>query len=226
MAAASASISAETVTTAAAATTRHHPRAGASFLSFRFRPTAPARLPAAVAAFSASRCCKAKARENDDKASAPAAIDDQLGLEHCPVLHSVVTIHSGCIYDPSLSNSTSKLQNCDDLTPAAFSSVLDVAESTWDDLVLGCDSPVLVEFWAPWCGPCRLMHPVITDVAKAYTGRLRCLKLNTDENQDVATRYGIRSIPTILIFNNGERKETVIGAVTDTTLATTVERFL
>jgi len=104
--------------------------------------------------------------------------------------------------------------------------VLDVAESTWDDLVLGSESPVLVEFWAPWCGPCRLMHPVIEGVAKAYIGRLRCLKLNTDKNRDIATSYGIRSIPTILIFKNGERKETVIGAVTDTTLATTVERFL
>ncbi|CAN6173721.1 unnamed protein product [Urochloa humidicola] len=104
--------------------------------------------------------------------------------------------------------------------------VLDVAESTWDDLVLGCESPVLVEFWAPWCGPCRLMHPVIADVARAYAGRLRCLKLNTDENQGAATRYGIRSIPTILIFKNGERKETVVGAVSDATLAMTVERFL
>ena len=107
-----------------------------------------------------------------------------------------------------------------------YFTVLDVAESTWDDLVLGSESPVLVEFWAQWCGPCRLMHPVIEDVAKAYTGRLRCLKLNTDKNRDIATSYGIRSIPTILIFKNGERKETVIGAVTDTTLATTVERFL
>ncbi|KAL6603390.1 hypothetical protein ACP70R_043751 [Stipagrostis hirtigluma subsp. patula] len=104
--------------------------------------------------------------------------------------------------------------------------VLDVAESTWDELVLGSECPVLVEFWAPWCGPCRLMHPVIKDLAKTYAGRLQCLMLNTDENQEVATRYGIRSIPTILIFKNGERKETVIGAVTDASLAMTVERFL
>ncbi|KAL6873517.1 hypothetical protein ACP4OV_013599 [Aristida adscensionis] len=104
--------------------------------------------------------------------------------------------------------------------------VLDVAESTWDDAVLGSECPVLVEFWAPWCGPCRLMQPIIADLAKTYEGRLRCLMLNTDENQDVATRYGIRSIPTILIFKNGERKETVIGAIADTSLALTVERFL
>ena len=118
---------------------------------------------------------------------------------------------------------------CPNLVVSFFSlyfTVLDVAESTWDDLVLGSESPVLVEFWAPWCGPCRLMHPVIEGVAKAYTGRLRCLKLNTDKNRDIATSYGIRSIPTILIFKNGERKEMVIGAVTDTTLAMTVERFL
>ncbi|KAK3131354.1 hypothetical protein QOZ80_6BG0505310 [Eleusine coracana subsp. coracana] len=104
--------------------------------------------------------------------------------------------------------------------------LLDVSEPTWDDLVLGSKVPVLVEFWAPWCGPCRLMHPIIVDLAKAYTSRLRCFKLNTDKNKDVAKRYGIRSIPTILIFKNGERKETVIGAVTDSTLATMVERFL
>ncbi|KAE8814253.1 Thioredoxin M-type, chloroplastic [Hordeum vulgare] len=115
---------------------------------------------------------------------------------------------------------------CKAAGPSAADHVGDVEEQTWDEVVLGCETAVLVEFWAPWCGPCRLMHPIIADLAKAYAGRLRCLRVNTDENQEVATRYGIRSIPTILIFKDGERKETVIGAIADTALAATVDRFL
>ncbi|KAL6999501.1 hypothetical protein U1Q18_000661 [Sarracenia purpurea var. burkii] len=101
-----------------------------------------------------------------------------------------------------------------------------ITDPTWQSLVLESDSPVLVEFWAPWCGPCRMIHPVIDELAKQYTGKLKCYKVNTDESPSIATRYGIRSIPTVMIFKNGEKKDTVIGAVPKSTLTTSIEKFL
>nr|XP_020178644.1 thioredoxin M1, chloroplastic-like [Aegilops tauschii subsp. strangulata] len=110
--------------------------------------------------------------------------------------------------------------------PSAADHVGDVEEQTWDKVVLGSETAVLVEFWVSWCGPCRLMHPIIADLAKAYVGKLRCLMVVTDQNQEVAMRYDIRSIPTILIFKDCERKETVTGTIANTALAATVDRFL
>uniref|UniRef100_A0A1D1ZJJ2 Thioredoxin M-type, chloroplastic n=1 Tax=Anthurium amnicola TaxID=1678845 RepID=A0A1D1ZJJ2_9ARAE len=104
--------------------------------------------------------------------------------------------------------------------------VLEVTEGTWTKLVLESDKVVLVDFWAPWCGPCRMIDPVIDELAKEYAGKVVCLKLNTDDSPNVATQFGIRSIPTVLVFKDGERKESVIGAVPKSTLTATIEKYL
>ncbi|KAE8727844.1 Thioredoxin M-type [Hibiscus syriacus] len=102
-----------------------------------------------------------------------------------------------------------------------------VTEANWGDVVvLGSKTPVLVEFWAPWCGPCRMIEPVIADLAKEYGGKIACYKLNTDESPNIATEFGIRSIPTMLFFKNGEKKESIIGAVPKSTLSASINKYI
>ena len=86
-------------------------------------------------------------------------------------------------------------------------------DENFEEEVVNSDKPVLIDFWAVWCGPCKIIAPVIEELAGEYEGKVKVGKLDVDENQHVSIRYGVRSIPTLLIFKNGKVKDTIIGAV-------------
>jgi thioredoxin 1 len=91
--------------------------------------------------------------------------------------------------------------------------VVEGTDANFDQEVIKSELPVLVDFWAPWCGPCRMVGPVVEELAEKYQGKLKVVKVNTDENQEVSLRYGIRSIPTIGVFKDGQVVDGVVGAV-------------
>lgn len=107
-----------------------------------------------------------------------------------------------------------------------MSIVTQITDSTFKQEVLHSDLPVLVDFWAPWCGPCRLVSPTVEEVAEQYDGKVKVVKLDTDENPQVAIEYGIRSIPTLMIFKEGQKVDMVVGAVPKVTLTTALEKHI
>ncbi|HNM77190.1 MAG TPA: thioredoxin [Tepidiformaceae bacterium] len=92
-----------------------------------------------------------------------------------------------------------------------MSDVREVTDATWEADVLKSDLPVLVDFWAPWCGPCRMVGPIVEELSQEHKEKVNFFKMNTDENANVPTQHGIRSIPSLLIFKGGELKGTVVG---------------
>jgi thioredoxin 1 len=101
-----------------------------------------------------------------------------------------------------------------------------LTEATFDEEVLKSDVPVLIDFWAEWCAPCKTLGPTIEEIAAAYKGRAKVAKINVDQNPGLAQKYGIRSIPAIILVSNGEVADQLIGVQSKETLAAMIDKIL
>jgi thioredoxin 1 len=107
-----------------------------------------------------------------------------------------------------------------------MSALPDVTSSTWQQEVLSSSQPVLVDFWAPWCGPCKMLSPVVEKVAAANEGRVKFVKLNTDEHPNIGGQYGIQGIPCLILFKGGQAVDRIVGFVPERMITAMLAKHL
>jgi len=107
----------------------------------------------------------------------------------------------------------------------ASDGILEVTDANFDQEVLKSEQPVLIDFWATWCGPCRALAPVVDEIAKSYGGKIKVGKMDVDSNTATPQRYGVRGIPTLLVFKNGEVQEQIVGYVPKETIESALNKL-
>jgi len=104
--------------------------------------------------------------------------------------------------------------------------LLQVTDDSFDDEIMNSDMPVMVDFWAEWCGPCKMVGPVVEELAQEYEGRIKIAKMDVDKNRQTPVRFGIRNIPTLIMFKGGEVVQTIVGAQTKNQLDEELKKLL
>ena len=107
-----------------------------------------------------------------------------------------------------------------------MSEVLHINDADFESVVVNSDIPVLLDFWAPWCGPCKMIAPVLDELAPDFAGKAKIVKMNVDDNQATPAQFGVRSIPTLLLFKNGQVVATQVGALPKTQLANFINQHI